>query len=100
MNKTNRSYIGSIQDILKDNGGGVRMRNENLQKKTEDVQNEFEKLMNEMNSRRNAGMGLTSSKLPRDNDVVDEFYNYGAEKKHKSPTRRLIKHKNSAWEHK
>lgn len=99
-NKTNRSYIGSIQDILNDNGGGVRMKNENLQKKTEDVQNEFEQLMNEMNSRRNAGMGLTASKLPKDNDFDDEFYNYTAEKKHASPTRRLIQHKNSAADHK
>lgn len=47
--RTNRSYIGSIQEILNDTSGSVRMRNEDLQKKTEDVQNEFEQLMNEMN---------------------------------------------------
>jgi hypothetical protein len=54
--------------------------------------------MNEMNHRRNAGFGLTS--LNPQSDVVDEFYAPGSDKKHKSPTRRLIKHKNSAWEHK
>ena len=77
------------------------MRNENFQKKTEDVQNEFEQLLNEMNKRRNGGMGKTNPYLTSTaNDIVDEFYNPGPEKKHKSPTRRLIKHKNSTWEHK
>jgi hypothetical protein len=74
------------------------MRNQDLQKKTEDVQNEFDMLMNEMNSRRNAGMGITN--LSNDTGIVDDFYAPGSDKKHKSPTRRLIKHKNSTWEHK
>ena len=58
---TRSSYIGSIQEILAVDGPDrVRMRNPDLQKKTEDVQNEFDRLMNEMNQRRNAGMGLTN----------------------------------------
>ena len=54
--------------------------------------------MSEMNQRRNNGMGLTS--YSTQNDIVDDFYAPGSDKKHKSPTRRLIKHKNSTWEHK
>jgi hypothetical protein len=76
------------------------MRNQDLQKKTEDVQNEFEALMNEMNERRNAGMGLTSAQLPTANSIVDGFYLPGPERKHRSPTKRLINHKNSTVDHK
>lgn len=59
--RTNRSFLGSVQNILASDGPDrVRMRNADLQKKTEEVQNEFDQLMNEMNQRRNAGMGLTN----------------------------------------
>lgn len=56
--------------------------------------------MSEMNERRNAGMGLTSAALPTGHDIVDEFYSPGRERKHKSPTKRLINLKNSTWDHK
>jgi len=32
--------------------------------------------------------------------VLDAYYLPGQERKHKSPTKRLISHKNSTWEHK
>ena len=56
--------------------------------------------MNEMNERRTAGMGLTSAQLPTSQNIVDGFYLPGPEKKHKSPTKRLISLKNSTWDHK
>mmetsp|Transcript_2308 Transcript_2308/g.3948 ORF Transcript_2308/g.3948 Transcript_2308/m.3948 type:complete len:204 (+) Transcript_2308:1098-1709(+) len=73
------------------------MRNTDLQRKTEDVQKQFEKLMNEMVSRRTGGKidvaGMAS-------DDMQNMYAGGCERKHKSPTKRLISHKNSTWEHK
>ena len=33
-------------------------------------------------------------------DILDGYYMPGPERKHKSPTKRLIAHKDSAWSHK
>ena len=44
--------MDQIQDIFRDSTGQGAMRNQNLQKKTEEVQNEFEALMNEMINKR------------------------------------------------
>lgn len=40
------------------------------------------------------------STMPRVDDILDGYYMPGPERKHKSPTKRLIKHKDSAWSHK
>lgn len=49
------------------------MRNTDLQKKTEAVQNEFEKLMNEMVNIRSGGAGSTLNQ--RDiGDILDGYY--------------------------
>lgn len=56
--------------------------------------------MSEMVNRRTGGAGLTASPSAPVDDLLDGYYMPGPERKHKSPTKRLIKHKNSAWEHK
>lgn len=38
--------------------------------------------------------------MPAVEDILDGFYKPGPERKHKSPTKRLIKHKDSTWTHK
>ena len=98
--RTNRSSIVNIQGIFKDEGGQAEIRNTDLRKKTEEVQKEFEQIMNEMVARRNGGMGVTNAPMPRVDDILDGYYMPGPERKHKSPTKRLIKHKDSTWAHK
>ena len=56
--------------------------------------------MQEIFSRRKEGYGLSNVKIPNSDSVIDEFYAPGSDKKHKSPTRRLISLKNSTLEHK
>lgn len=99
--KSNRGGIDQITNIMREEGGQVRMKNATLQKKTEDVQNEFEKLMNEMVNRRSKGLGVSNvnSDCTID-DLLDKYYLPGPERKHKSPTKRLISHKNSTTDHK
>lgn len=48
---TERS-VDKIRSIFNDEGGKGKIRNENLQKKTEAIQKEFEELMQEMLERR------------------------------------------------
>lgn len=55
--------------------------------------------MNEMANRRNTGMGVSVNK-GISNGLLDGYYMPGPERKHKSPTKRLIQLKNSTWDHK
>lgn len=93
-----RGAINQIQDILKDEGGKGTIRNRDLQQKTENVQKEFEQLMNEIVSRRSGGN--IGSVVPKVDDLLDGYYMPGPERKHRSPTKRLINHKNSTVDHK
>ena len=45
-------------------------------------------------------MGAGLHPLANVDDVLDGYYMPGPERKHKSPTKRLINHKNSTTEHK
>jgi len=56
--------------------------------------------MSEMVNRRQGGMGASVDPIGSMDDVLDGYYQPGPERKHKSPTRRLIQHKDSTWEHK
>jgi hypothetical protein len=57
--------------------------------------------MNEMVSRRVGGLGVGSAQpLSNVDDLLDGYYMPGPERRHKSPTKRLINHKNSTTEHK
>jgi hypothetical protein len=38
--------------------------------------------------------------VPKIDDILDGYYMPGPERKHKSPTKRLINHKNSTTDHK
>ena len=60
-------------------------------------------LMGEMvKNREGLGAGLSTSNQYIGNtaDLLDNYYVPGPERKHKSPTRRLINHKNSTTNHK
>lgn len=50
--------------------------------------------MNEMVNRRNVGLGASNNNHNIDG-IIDEYYDPGLERKHKSPTKRLINLKNS-----
>lgn len=77
------------------------LKNKDLNDKTLQVQQEFENLMNEMVKRRSGGMGVATSSLPEVDDLLDGYYlPVGKERKHKSPTKRLINLKNSTTVHK
>lgn len=54
--------------------------------------------MNEMVGKRSCGFDF--SKLPQIDDMVDGYQIGGRERKHKSPTKRLIDHKDSVTKHK
>ena len=55
--------------------------------------------MAEMVNRR-AGAGIEVAKASDIGDLLDGYYMPGPERKHKSPVRRLIQHKNSTTAHK
>ena len=55
--------------------------------------------MNEMVNRRNTG-SKTIVKTSAVDSILDGYYMPGPERKHKSPTKRLINHKNSTTIHK
>ena len=95
-----KTAIDQIHGIFMDDGGQGTIRNDELRQKTENVQKEFEQLMGEMVARRSTGMGLAQGAMPRMDDILDGYYAPGPERKHKSPTKRLIKHKDSTWAHK
>ena len=86
---TDRS-VEKLQSIFQDEGGRGKMRNADLQEKTAAVQKEFEQLMSEMVNRRQGGMGATVDPIHSMDDILDGYYMPGPERKHKSPTRRLI----------
>ena len=75
-----------------------------MQSKTAAIQDEFEKLMSQMVKNRqglgNAGSSTTNQYVGNTVDLLDNYYVPGPERKHKSPTRRLINHKNSVTQHK
>ena len=79
--------------------GQTRIKNENIQQKTEDIQDEFDRVMNELINTRQNGARLTDH-LAGSEDLIDGYFVPGADKKHKSPTKRLISLKNSTWDHK
>jgi hypothetical protein len=57
--------------------------------------------MNEMVTRRSKGLGISNKKVDCTiDDLLDKYYLPGPERKHKSPTKRLINHKNSTTDHK
>jgi hypothetical protein len=97
IDPTERS-VEKIRTIFNDEGGKGRIRNEDLQKKTEAIQKEFEDLMQEMVGMRTGTYSTTA--LTNLDDILDGYYMPGPERKHKSPTRRLINHKNSTTAHK
>jgi len=56
--------------------------------------------MKEMAERRQLGLGKSSVPVTQVDGILDGYFVPGPERRHKSPTKRLINHKNSAWEHK
>jgi hypothetical protein len=62
--------------------------------------------MSEMVSRRSGGSAFgaptstANQYINSTSDILDGYYMRGPERKHKSPTRRLINHKNSIVDHK
>ena len=81
--------IDRVSGIYNDEGGRSRMKNLDLQRKTEAVQSEFEQLMKEMVNIRSGG-GASSINPHAVADILDGYYAPGPERKHKSPTKRLI----------
>ena len=99
---TERS-VDKIASIYNDQGGNAKIRNQDLQSKTAAIQDEFEKLMSEMVKNRQGLGGTTNTSnqyVGNTADLLDNYYVPGPERKHKSPTRRLINHKNSTTQHK
>lgn len=90
--------VDKIRNIFNDEGGKGKIRNENLQKKTEAIQKEFEDLMQEMVSKRSGTYAANA--VSNLDEILDGYYEPGPDRKHKSPTRRLINHKNSTFAHK
>ena len=84
---------------MNDEVGKTRIKSEDLQQKTQNIQNEFDQLMNELISRRQNGARL-ADQLAGSEELIDGYFVPGADKKHKSPTKRLISLKNSTWDHK
>ena len=69
--------------------------NEDLLTKTDKIQEEFQRLMGELQNKRD------NTDRQHFYDLMDEFYGRGEkDKKHSSPTRRYIKQKDNAVEHK
>lgn len=104
LRNANTSYVvdeaGNVEDIsnsytskltqkwgrlqLGDEGTGIK--NENLREATEDVQRQFDALMNEMVNHRRGNIG----KIHQVNSIMDAVYRPEPMKKHKSPTKHLI----------
>ena len=72
-----------------------KYRNEDLEHNTNAIQEEFDNLMEEMmNNRKDRDAGGFYK-------VMDQYYGRGPkDEKYASPTKRLIKQKNSAYDHK
>jgi hypothetical protein len=56
--------------------------------------------MKEMAERRSLGLGKSSVPTTQVDSILDGYFVPGPERRHRSPTKRLISHKNSTWEHK
>ena len=95
----NERSVDKIRTIFNDEGGKGKIRNQDLQKKTEAIQSEFETLMADMVYRR-GNTGYSANAMSNLEEILDGYYLPGPERKHKSPTRRLIQHKNSITDHK
>lgn len=95
----NERSVDKIRSIFNDEGGKGKIRNPDLQSKTAAIQKEFETLMADMVQRR-GGNGYSANAMNNLEEMLDGYYLPGPERKHKSPTRRLINHKNSITEHK
>jgi hypothetical protein len=92
--------IDKITSIVGDIGGRGKLRNPDLQAKTAAIQNEFDQLMQEMVNRRSGLKVAMDTSSAAVDDILDGYYMPGPERKHKSPTRRLIDHKNTTTSHK
>ena len=68
--------------------------NKDLESKTNQMQEEFELLMQELNKKRQDREGEAFYQ------AIDNFYGETGNETHTSPTKRLIKHKNTTFEHK
>lgn len=75
------------------------IQNAHIKEKTEAVQSEFDELMAEMMERR-AGGGLSRLHVSKFTDILEGMYLPTAVERHESPTKRLIQHKDSTWDHK
>ena len=75
---------------------GTSIRDKDLREATEDVQREFDQLMNEMVNSRRGNVGM----INQVNSVMAEVYRPEPMRKHKSPTKHLINQVNSLTEHK
>ena len=56
--------------------------------------------MNEMSARRGEGGKKKVFNAKAIDEILDGYYEPGPERKHKSPTKRLVQHKNSTTKHK
>lgn len=56
--------------------------------------------MNEMSQRREGMTGKKGFNAKAIDDILDGYYEPGPDRKHKSPTKRLVQHKNSTTKHK
>ena len=90
----------TLSNIIKEDAGTrTQIKNREIQAKTDEVQKEFDSIMNEIVHRRQFG-GRAARMIPKIDDILDGYYMPGPERKHRSPTKRLINHKNSTWDHK
>jgi hypothetical protein len=90
----------TLSNIIKEDAGNrVQMKNREIQAKTDEVQKEFDSIMNEIVHRRQFG-GRAARMVPKIDDILDGYYMPGPERKHRSPTKRLINHKNSTTDYK
>ena len=75
------------------------IKNPYYQKQTQGMQNEFDQVMEELVDIRTGATAVVQTNDMVE-DVLDGFYLAGSQKKHISPTKRLINQKNSTVVHK
>lgn len=81
--------------VLQLGDGATGIRDKNLREATEDVQRQFDALMNDMVNRRS---GI--NKIHEVHSIMEAVYRPEPMRKHKSPTKHLINQVNSLTEHK
>ena len=74
------------------------LKNEDMQRKTEKVHQEFELWMAKLVERRSKNCGIRAEGF--DVEMMDPYYLAEKEPRHASPTKRLIEHMNTAVKHK